>query len=298
MHQWLKHAFQNAPLLLTLTSLFWAGNSVLARGMHAEVPPVALAFTRWTLATLIVLPFAWRHIRQDWPEIRRRWGMLAFLGLSGTASYNTLHYIGLNYTTAVNSLIINAATPLLVGITSFAAFGDRLRRNQLTGIALALAGTLAVISRGDIATLASASLNPGDLWIVAAIATWAVYTAYLRRKPQIHWLTFAAITFALGAIYNLPLFAAEHVLYRQLSLDWPTALTVLYVSIFPSVIAYSFYTRGVELIGGNRAAIFIYLMPVFGAILSILLLGEAMRAYHLAGFAMIMGGVLLANRSD
>ncbi len=295
MKTWGEKAFANAPLLLTLAALFWAGNSVLARGMHETIPPVALAFTRWTFATLIVLPFAWRHLRDDWPVLRTNWRIMAFLGLFGAASYNTLHYIGLNYTPAVNALVIGASTPLLVALVSFAAFGDRLTRTEAAGIALALAGTLAVVSRGAPATLMSANFNIGDLWIVAAISAWAVYTAYLRRKPAIHWLSFAAVTYALASLYNLPLFLAEHFLDRQLRADLPTALAITYVSIFPSVLAYIFFTRGVELIGGNRASVFIYLMPVFGALLSIALLGETLQLYHIGGFGLIMAGVAIAN---
>ncbi len=296
MNHWFKRAFGNAPLLLALAGLFWAGNTVLARGLHESVPPIALAWTRWAIATLFVLPFAWSHLKQDWPLIRRHWGALAFLSAMGAGSYNTLFYIGLNHTPALNALIVGASGPMLIALASYLAFGDRLNVTQAAGIPLAAFGVLAIIAKGDPETLARADFNQGDLWVFAALITWALYTAYLRKRPDIHWLSFAAVTFALAALFNFPLFIAEHLWSRQLQATGETALAIAYVSVFPSVLAYIFFNRGVELIGANRAGAYIYLIPVFGSVLAVSLLGERFALYHLAGFALIMGGVFLASR--
>lgn len=291
-----KRAFGNAPLLLALAGLFWAGNTVLARGLHESVPPIALAWARWTLATLLVLPFAWPHLKRDWPVIRGHWGILAFLSAMGAGSYNTLFYIGLNHTPALNALIVGASGPMLIALASFLAFRDRLSATQAAGIPLAALGVLTIITKGDPQTLARAEFNQGDLWVFAALVSWALYTAYLRKRPNIHWVSFAAITFAVAALFNFPLFVAEHVWHRQLQPTLETALAIAYVSVFPSVLAYIFFNRGVELIGANRAGAYIYLIPVFGATLAVALLGERFALYHLAGFAIIMGGVFLASR--
>ncbi len=290
-----RRAFDNAPLLLTLTSLFWAGNIVMARDLHETVPPIALAWTRWTLATLLVLPFAWRHLKADWPVIRRHAAILIFLGAIGGGSYNTLNYIGIDQTTALNALIIGVVTPVLVALVCFVTFGERLSQFQTLGLVAGIAGVLVIVAKGDVATLAAARLNPGDIWVFASQITWAVYTAFYRFRPAIHWLSFAAVTFGVAALVTLPLFAGEAALGRQLQLDWQTVIGIGYVSVFPSVLAYIFFNRGVELAGANRASAYIYFVPVFGAVLSVAFLGESLRLFHVAGFALIMGGVFLAG---
>jgi drug/metabolite transporter (DMT)-like permease len=282
--------------LLTLAALFWAGNTVLARGMSETVPPIALAWSRWVIATLILLPFAMPHLRTDWPRVADNWKMLAFLAAMGAGSYNTLHYIGLNATPALNALVIGAAGPMLIALASFLAFRDKLGSGQTIGIALAAVGVLIIVAKGNPSNLAAANFNSGDLWIFAAIASWAVYTAYLRKKPPIHWLSFSLVTFALAAVYNFPLFIAETIAGRQLQATWQTAATIGYVSVFPSVLSYIFFNRGVELIGSNRAGAYIYLIPVFGSALAVMLLGEQFRWHHAAAFGLVMGGVALAAK--
>ncbi len=298
MKDWGKRAFSNAPLLLALAALFWAGNTVLARGLHESVPPIALAWTRWMIATLLVAPFALPKLKADWPVIRQHWGALAFLTAMGAGSYNTLFYIGLNHTPALNALVVGTSGPMLIALASYLAFRDRLTPTQAAGIPLAAAGVVAIIAKGDLQTLARADFNQGDLWVFAALVSWALYTAYLRKRPDIHWLSFAAVTFALASLFNLPLFIAEHVWDRQLQATGETALAIAYVSVFPSVLAYIFFNRGVELIGANRAGAYIYLIPVFGSVLAVALLGERFALYHVAGFGLIMGGVFLASRRE
>ncbi len=288
--------YSNAYLLLSLTALFWAGNYVVGRGVHGHVPPVALAWARWVLATLIVLPFAWPHLKRDWPAIRANWPVLVFLGVSGAGLFNTLAYLGLNYTTALNGLVLQSSAPVLIVLATFLMFGDRIRAPQGFGIALSLAGVLGMVARGDIGVLASFQLNKGDILLLMAMVTWAVYTAFLRKRPDIHWLSFTAVTFATAAALNTPLVMAEHLSGWQLQPDFETALAIAYVSVFPSVLAYICYNRGVELIGANRSGVFMHLVPFFGAALAIGLLGEEPRAYHAVGIALILAGVTLAAR--
>lgn len=297
MNRFLSAAFSNAYLLLTLTALFWGGNFVLGRGVHEFFPPIALAWFRWTLAFLIVLPFAWKHVIADWDQIRANWFWLFFFGATGGGSFNTLSYIGLNHTTAVNALIINSSGPVLIAIASFAFFGDRLQPRQLLGICLSLTGVAVVVSQGDVEMLAGLDINKGDIWIFGAMIIWGIYTAFLRKRPIIHWLSFSAATFFVASFVNWPFFAWEALYVRQITPNTWTLLAIAYVSIFPSVIAYIFYNRGVELIGGNRAGIFLHLVPLFGSVLAIVLLGEVLRTSHVIGFALIVTGVLMAARA-
>jgi drug/metabolite transporter (DMT)-like permease len=290
--------YSNAYLLLSLTALFWAGNFVLGRGVHEHVPPIALAWTRWCLATLIILPFAIPHLKRDWPVIRASMPLLLFFGIVGVGAFNTLSYTGLNYTTALNGLVLQSSGPILIILASFFIFGDRISQRQAIGITLSLTGVLVMVARGNPDVLAGFELNRGDLLLIAALVLWGLYTAYLRKRPPIHWLSFTATTFFIGAAINTPFFVWEHLSVRQLQLDTQTIAAIAYVSIFPSVLAYICFNRGVELIGANRAGVCLHLVPLFGAVLAITLLGEAPRIYHFLGIAFILAGVSIAARKS
>jgi drug/metabolite transporter (DMT)-like permease len=293
-----SRTFANAYLLLVLTMIFWAGNSVVARGIHESVPPIALAWLRWVLATLFVLPFAWPHLRRDWPQIRASWPTLLLLGTVGAGTFIALYYYGISKTSAINALVINSAVPLLIPLAAFALYRERINRFQVFGIALSLLGVLTVLFKGDPRVLLALDLNQGDLWVLIAMGVWSVYTVLLRKQPPIHWLSFAAITFSVASLINLPLFIGEQLLYRQIHWSWGGVLAVLYVATLPSATAQIFYIRSVELIGASRAGVFVHLVPMFGAIMAILFLGETLHRYHLAGFALILLGVWLASRPE
>ena len=284
-------------MLLALTALFWGGNFVMGRGVAGHVPPISLAFLRWSIATLIILPFAWPHLRRELAVVRQHWPILFFLAATGGGSFNTLTYIGLNHTTALNALVLNSAAPVLIALACYLLFRDRVSGLQGVGIVISLAGVLTVISKGALDVLLSLKPNAGDLWVLGAMLIWAVYTAFLRQRPRVHWLVFAFVLYFLSAAVNLPFFVGELIAGAELHLTWTTVLAVGYVSVFPSVLAYLFYNRGVELIGGTRAGVFMHLIPLFGAIFAIGFLGETLAPYHGVGFALIVVGVTLAARS-
>ncbi len=292
-----SRGFGNAYVLLVLTMLFWAGNSVVARGAHELVPPLALAWLRWTLATMIIMPFAWQHLKRDLPSIKANWPILTLLGALGAGTFVSLYYIGLSKTTAINGLIINSAVPILIPIAAFAIFRETVTKLQSAGILLSFIGVLVVLTKGDPALLAALQLNEGDLWVLSAMMVWAVYTALLREQPPIHWLSFAAISFAVASLVNLPLFLAEMAAGKQIQPTLHAILAIAYVSTLPSVVAQIFYIRSVELIGGSRAGVFMHLIPLFGAVLAVLFLGEQLRLYHLGGFVLILAGVAFASRA-
>lgn len=283
-------------LLLALTSLFWAGNFIVGRAVNGMVPPVALAFWRWTGGFLIILPLAWPHLRRDLPIALKHWKIVLVLSAVGVASFNTLVYLGLRETTAINGLLIQSVMPVAIVLTSYALFRDPVGPAQMLGLALSLAGIVAIVARGDLATLATLDLNRGDLLIFLAIVSYAFYTALLRRKPPVHPYSMVAITFGCGAAMLLPLHAIEWSMGSVPRLDTVTLAAMGYVALFPSVLAYLCYNRGVELIGANRAGQFVHLMPVFGTLMAVTLLNESFRLFHAAGIALIVAGILLANR--
>lgn len=287
----------DAPyLLLTLTVLFWSGNVVLGRGIAEAVPPVGLAFWRWVGALAVVAVLAWRPLRRDWPAILREWRILALLAALGIAAFNTLVYVGLHTTEAINALLIQATMPALIVLLSFLLFRERVTAVQVGGIVVALVGTVTIIARGDPAVLAGLRLSPGDLVILLAVLGYAGYSVLLRRRPALHPMSLLAVLFALGAAMLAPFYVVETAMGAPMRLDPVTLASVAYVAVFPSVLAYLCFNRGVELVGANRAGLFIYLMPLFGSAMAVLFLGEAVRPFHAVGLVLIMAGIVLATR--
>ncbi|MBZ0227611.1 MAG: DMT family transporter [Bauldia sp.] len=283
-------------LLLSLASLFWAINVVLGRYIAGTIPPATLAQVRWGGAGVILAVIAWPHLKRDWPAIRRNPGVLLLLGLCGITLYNTMAYYGLQYTQAINALLMQSSGPLLVGLWSLILFRDRLTPAQLVGILISLAGVVVIITRGHPETLLALSLNRGDVWLVAAMAVYAVYTVMLRKRPAIHFLSFLAFTICSGAVMLVPIFLIEFAAGYRMD-PTPAAFAVLgYVVVFPSIVAYFCFNRGVELIGANRAGQFFHLIPVFGSAIAIVFLGERPEWFHGLGYAVIIIGIVVAQR--
>ena len=290
-----RSLYDRPYLLLSLTSLFWAINIVLGRFVAGTVPPVALTDIRWSGAALIALPVAWRHLRRDWPAILRAWPILIFLSLTGIAIYNALAYHGLEMTAAINGLLLQSAGPFIIAIWSLILFRDRLTLAQFFGIVGSLAGVLVIITRGDPISLINLRLNEGDLWVLAALVLYGLYSSCLRKRPAIHPFSFIAFTISAGAVMLFPAAAIEFLAGRRIN-PTPAAFAVLaYVAIFPSLVAYVCFNRGVELIGANRAGPFFHLMPVFGSIIAIAFLGERPELFHGLGYALIAGGIFVAQ---
>ncbi len=289
--------FANATLLLTLTALFWAGNFVIGRGMHEAIPPFAMATVRWLLAALIFTPFALHQLRHDWPTIKQNFGTIFVLGVLGVGCFNSLAYIGLNHTTALNGLIMQSAGPVLILLGALLLFGVKISLRQIVGVGISLAGVLVIVSKATLTNLLALSLNKGDFWILAAMSVWALYTVLLRKRPDIHPVSFLATTFWIGAIVNIPFFAWEHLTIRQLLITPQSLAAIAYISIFPSILAYLFYNKGVTLIGAGKAGMFLHFVPLFGSALAIIFLGEQLFLYHALGFGLILLGVTTAVRS-
>jgi len=283
-------------LLLSLTSLFWAGNVVLARYVAGHVPPVALAFIRWTGAFIVLLPFALPYLRTDWPAIRRNFPMMVLLAATGIGAYNTIAYYGLQYTTALNALLIQSAGPLFVALWSLVLFRTRLTAAQAVGILTSLAGVLVIIARGDLEALTSVGFNKGDLLFALALMIFCIYSAIMPYRPKMHALSFLGFTTGCGALLNIPFVIWEAASGQTVVFDTETLLTLGYVIIFPSLLAYLCYNRGVELIGANRSAPFYHLIPVFGSVLAIVFLGEQPKLFHVVGYALVLTGVFIAAR--
>jgi drug/metabolite transporter (DMT)-like permease len=283
-------------LLLPLTSLFWAINIVLGRYAAPDIPPLTLAFLRWLGATIIILPFAWKALKTDWPVIRAHLPLMTVLSATGIAGYNALAYWGLGYTEALNALLVQSTGPLLIALWGWGLWGDRLSLAQFFGILTSLTGVVVIITRGDFAHLAELKLNPGDILTFFALILYGLYAALIRARPAMGQLSFLATTIIGGALLLFPFALGEFLAGHRVNVT-PSSLAVLaYVAVFPSLIAYMFFVRSVELIGPNRASPFFHLMPVFGSVIAILFLGEEPQIFHALGFALVLSGVFVATR--
>jgi len=283
-----------APLLLASAVLFWAGNSIAGRAMAGAVSPLALSFLRWSGALVLVTPFAWRGLKADAPELLRRWKMVVALALTGVTSFGVLLYFGLHTTTALNSILLQAAIAPLVMLFAWIAFGERTRRAEIAGVALSLLGVLAVIAKGRPWDLLHLGLNPGDGLILVGVVLYAIYSLLLRRRPDVAPLSLLWATFAVSALVLAPAYVADLAFGHPPPFSLKAAAGVAYVAVFPSFLAYLFYNRGIDMIGAGRASQFLHLQPVFGALLAVLLLGETFHLYHAAGFLLIAAGIGLS----
>ena len=291
-------AWPHPYILLVCCPLFWAVNWVIARGIQSLMSPVAMAFWRWLFALLILLPFIVRPMRDQWPVIRRSWKILTLLGILGVGAFNTLTYTGLKYTTATNGVLLNSVIPIIIIGINFVFLGERIGGRQGAGVFISLAGVLAIVSRGEPEMLLGMHLNPGDLWVLAAMLVWAVYTICLRwRPPELSSRAFTGTLIAIGLIAIAPVFLWDYAQGHRTVWNWITFSSVGYFAVFPSVLAYFFWNQAVARVGADRAGLFLHLMPVFGALLSVALLGEALLPFHFIGAALIFSGIFIVSRA-
>ena len=287
----------NQPyLLLSITALCWAGNAIVGRLAAGHIPPVTLSFLRWSMAFLIILPFAWKHLVRDWAAIRGRLGTMVILSVTGISAFNTMQYWALEHTQALNTLLLQSAAPLFVAVWSLLLLGIRLTLAQAGGLAVSLTGVLVILLQGDLTTLKNIEFNIGDIIFVAALLIFGLYSTLTFKRPQIHPLSFVGFTFGCGAAALIPLLIWELMTRPLMQFDTANLLTLFYVAVFPSTLAYLCFNRGVHLIGANRAAAFFHVIPMFGAAMAIVFLGEHPRLFHVIGFALVFSGVIVASR--
>jgi drug/metabolite transporter (DMT)-like permease len=276
--------------------LCWGGNIVLARGVVDIIPPVSFAFWRWTIAFVILLPFTWRTARQDWSRVVKSWKIMCILSILGISFFNTMLYTAVHTTTAINGSMIQTTMPAVIILATLVLFKEKVTGLQIMGVAICIFGAFIVILRGRWDTLMGMSFARGDLIMMAAVILYALYSALLRRRPAIHPLSFLIYTFGLGIIFLLPLYICELAAGATVALTQPVILSILYVALFPSIVAYFCWNRGVEVLGANHTGLFINLIPVFASTLAILFLGETLQAFHIIGMGLIFGGMVLFNR--
>jgi len=284
--------------LLTLPPLFWAGNAVVARMIVGEVPPVALSLARWVIALALLLPFAWQAALRHRAVLARHWRILLAIGPLGVGAYNTLQYIALQTSTPLATSLIASSSPVFILALGALVFGERTRSAQWLGAALSVGGVLLVMARGDPANLAQLAFVPGDLIMLVANLTWTLYTWLLRRhRPDLPFAPLLLVQVAIGVVAIAP-FAALEASLSPARIQWSggAAAAMLYMAVFPSLAAYWCWDLGIRRVGAVIPVYFANLTPVFAAVLSIWLLDDAPRIYHVAALALIIGGIHLASR--
>ena len=291
----IRFMWHSAWALLVVANLLWAGNIVLARGLAGEVPPIALAYWRWTGAFILAVGFAWPRLKTDLPAMLGDWRMMLVLSATGIACYNTMSYIGLTSTTALNVLLLQSATPLIIIIWAFVLFRDVPTKRQMMGVLLSLSGVAMIAVRGSLLELAHFQLNRGDLWVIAALVIYASYCVLLRRRPMVHPLSFLVATMGIGSCMMLPFMLLEFIAGARISGSFAAYASIGYTAVLPSFVAYLLFNRGLELAGSGPAGQSMHLMPLFGSVLAVVFLHEQFQTYHMLGIVLIAAGIVVAS---
>jgi drug/metabolite transporter (DMT)-like permease len=282
--------------LLSLCMLFWAGNWVLGRALRDSMPPVAMTFWRWTVAALVLAPFAVPRLIGKGSTLRRAWPLLLALAVTGGAIYQVAVYFGLRHTETINAVLLNAASPLTIVIVAWAIDGDRITMRQVWGTVISLIGLAIVLGRGDPTRIFNLRFGIGDIAILAVMPLWAFYTVMLRRRPmEIDNICLIFLVGIFGSAALAPAYLFESLYIQAPPLAWSSIAAPLYTGCFASAAAYWCWNRGAEIVGANRAGFTTYLMPVFTTVLAVLLLDEEIYLFHAVGIVAILFGVWLST---
>ena len=283
--------------ILALAVLCWAGNLTVGRAARDVIPPIGLNFWRWMFALAILLPFALPQVIRYRHVIVREWRILTALALSGIAFFQSAVYTGLSLAPAINAALYQATSPLFFVLLSWLFYSERITAGQALGIVVSMAGAVAVVVRGRLENLLELSFASGDLWLMASVPSWALYSVLLRRRPaELSPLALIAAVGAFALVLLAPFHAAELASGAVIVFGIESLASLLYVSLFASVIAFICWNRGVREVGPNVAGVYIQLMPVFGALLAVTFLGERLASYHWFGAALVLIGILLSRR--
>jgi drug/metabolite transporter (DMT)-like permease len=288
---------RHAYLLLVLTALFWGGNAVAGKLAVGHISPMLLTAARWAIAAAILSYLGRQRFAADWSAIRAKLLFLAALGFFGFNIFNLALYSAVQYTSAINVSIEQAGMPMLIFIVNYLLFGLRATAGQIVGFLLSIVGVALTASHGELLRLLQLDVNFGDALMLLAVIVYSGYTVALRSKPDIHWQSLMIVLTATAFVTTLPFVAAEFAYGAGILPDAKGWAIIAYTAIFPSILAQIFYIRGVEMIGANRAGLFINLVPIFGTLLSIVILGEDFRTFHAIAMALVFGGIWLAETS-
>ena len=287
-----------AYLLLTLSVLFWAGNFIVGKfATLFEVPPLTLNVLRWLSVWLILMPFTYKEIYNNLPYIKKNWFVISFMGLITISTFNSVVYFALNHTQVINAVLVLAAIPAATII--FSSFMNIEKTNifQLLGLFLSILGIGAIISNGDVQKIVSLNFNKGDVWMLVCVITWALYSTLLKKnKFSFSQFTLIQLMVTAGLIFLIPQLFYEKSIGLEINFNKAFFIILFYVVAFPAIAAYYCWQKGVQIIGPNRASMFIQLMPLFSAVMAIIIFKEKFELYHFVGATFIVSGIYLSNK--
>ena len=288
----------SAYLFLVLATLCWSGNFIVGKfATLFEIPPLTLNVFRWISVWFILLPFTYKEIFRNLPYIKSNWLVISFMGVITISTFNSVVYFALNYTQVINAALMLAAIPAATIVLSSLMNIEKTNTFQIIGLLLSIIGIGSIISNGDIQKIISLNFNKGDLWMLVCVVTWSLYSTLLKKnKFKLSQFTLIQLMVTVGIFFLIPQFFYEKSIGLELNLEKNFFLILIYVAIFPAIAAYYFWQKGVEIIGPNRASMFIQLMPLFSAIMAIVFFGEKFELYHCAGAILILSGIYFSNR--
>ncbi len=289
--QILSRAYSSSPFLLFLATLGWGSNTIASRLAVGEVSPMLLIFFRWGIVVVILLSLYWRQMIDEWPVIRPRLKWLLIMGGCGLSLFNAFFYIAAHSTTAVNLGIIQSTMPGMILLGSFMYFGDRINRLQFSGLLLTLLGVIVIVTQGSLEKLMQLTFNHGDLLMIFACSFYAMYTVGLKSRPKISGMVMLAYFSVAAFLMTIPLMIFESLIYGTLMPGVKGFAIIFYIAIVPSFLSQIFFMRGVDLIGPGSAGLYANLVPIFSAIMAVLLLSEEFAFFHLAAMLLVFGGI-------
>lgn len=289
-------AARSPALALGLATLFWSGNFVAGRALRGAVDPLTLNFLRWLIALVFMAPFVWRGAAASLPALRREWRLVAALGATGIASFHTLVYLALQSTTATNALLMLSVAPITTVFGAAILAREFPPARHVAGALVSIAGAAVLITRGDVSIAVSQGFNRGDLWMVVAVLVWTAYSLLLRRRPSdLPPTILLAASIAAGLAMMLPPLVLVTATPFRLTMSPPVLLSIAYIGLFASPVAFLLWAHGVSALGPARAGQFLNLMPIFGAALAFALLGEVPTGAQVLGAALVLSGIAVAE---
>ena len=289
---------KTAYIFLILATLFWSGNFIVGKAASLfEIPPFTLNFYRWTFAWLILAPFTLREIFQKKNYILKNIKLILVLGITSITVFNSIVYYSLNFTQVISGVLMISTIPVMIIFFCWILKIEKTNFYQISGVIFSLLGVAVIVTKADLGKLLSLNFNKGDLWMVVAMFSWAMYSALLRKKKfDLTHMSFLQTIITGGLILLLPAYLIEIALGYKLNINLPFVLTLSYVVLFPGLASFFFWIKGISIIGSNRSGIFLHLMPIFSTVMAILIFNEKFMDFHLIGATLIVTGIVLSSK--
>ena len=296
----MKNKNNLAYLLLIFTTIFWSGNFIVGKAASLyQIPPFSLNFYRWFFAGLILFPFTFKELINKKNYIFKNIGFFIILGISSITIFNSIVYYSLYYTQVISGVLMISTIPVWIIFIASILNIEKTNAFQIIGVGLSLIGVIFIITKADLNLIKNLDFNKGDLSMIVAMFAWAVYSALLKKKKyEISQLALLQVVIILGLIFLIPIYFIEMNLGHLIVLELPFYLTLSYVVIFPGLLSFFFWIKGISIIGANRAGVFLHLMPIFGAIMAMIIFDEKFMYYHLLGAIFILAGITLSNKKN